>query len=47
MDLTVLNELNEVKKEFKNIKKSIAGIGELLIENINNEDDNNSKREII
>ncbi len=47
MDLTVLNELNEVKKEFKNIKKSIAGIGELLIENINNEDDNDNKREII
>ncbi len=43
MDLTVLNEFNEIKKEFKNIKTNISSLSELLTENY---DENNNKKEI-
>ena len=43
MDLTVLNEFNEIKKEFKNIKTNISSLSELLTENY---DENINKKEI-
>ena len=53
MDLTVLNEFNEIKKDFKNIKVNIIAIGDLINENNNNnnednnEENNNFKNEIL
>ena len=38
MDLTVINEFNEIKKEFKNIKVNISSISNLLSQNNNNDD---------
>ena len=48
MDLTVLNEFNEMKKEFKNIKVNITSIGNLLNEiNINANNNKEIKNEMI
>ncbi len=51
MDLTVLNEFNEIKKDFKTIKVNISAIGDLISENNknnnNNDDNNNEKNEIL
>ena len=48
MDLTVMNEFNEIKKEFKNIKVNISSISDLLTDNnINDEYKKEIKNEII
>jgi hypothetical protein len=48
MDLTVINEFNEIKKEFKNIKVNISSISDLLTDNnINDEYKKEIKNEII
>ncbi len=58
MDLTVLNEFNEIRKDFKTIKINISAIGDLITQNNtnnnkdndnnnNNEKNNNTKNEIL